>query len=534
MRLPSPRALIASALICFLTLPAAAQKAPKPKKPVPAAPAAPPPAAGPKPLSETLTTGAKSDYEAGRLLYGDGDHAGALVKFQSAFDQSKEPRLLWNMAACEKNLRHYAKVMALVERYSKEGGPLLTEQDKKDAKDLLGAIESFTAALTIDSNEAGAEVSIDDEVVGTTPLGKPIVVDLGVRRIKVKKDGFREALLAVPIGGSKEVTQAVKLEREVHEGKLTVHSSPDAAISLDGKQVGTGEFAGSVASGGHTLHVVAPGMRPYQTEVVIADNETRTVDVGLEAVQVAGPAAEKHGAFYGMELGLRTGFGKEYLHSDQSAGMIPLWFDLGYRIGAPTLLGIYGQLGWVDRSATCGIQDRHGPVPNSPLDDAVRYSYEKCMFLKVGVQLIFHTLPRTIVDPWFGFDAGFHASFNKYRSYDPLFNTYSEGTDDNASFQPGVQLGVDTHPWRDVGFGVFVQAGPEFGNEGKANNDNNGSNGSNVPCGMPGQPACPGPNSCSGSSCNNGCGSGGSCDNNNNNGPTGHWVLGVRAAYTFP
>src|SRR6476469_2894036 len=120
MRLPSPRALIASALICFLTLPAAAQKAPKPKKTVPAAPAAPPPPAGPKPLSDALTSGPNAYCEAARLLYGDGDHAGALVKFQAAFDQSKDPRLLWNMAACEKNLRHYAKVMALVERYVKE------------------------------------------------------------------------------------------------------------------------------------------------------------------------------------------------------------------------------------------------------------------------------------------------------------------------------------------------------------------------------------------------------------------------------
>src|SRR5882724_2714841 len=108
MRLPITRALIASFLICILTLPAEAQKAPNPKKGVPTAPAAPPAPPGPRPLSESLTGGAKSDYEAARLLYGDGDHAGALVKFQSAFDQSKEPRLLWNMAACEKNLRHYA------------------------------------------------------------------------------------------------------------------------------------------------------------------------------------------------------------------------------------------------------------------------------------------------------------------------------------------------------------------------------------------------------------------------------------------
>lgn len=174
------------------------------------------------------------------------------------------------MAACEKNLRHYARVMALVERYLKEGGPLLTEQDTKDAKDLLGAIESFTAALTLDVSEPGAEIAIDGQVVGITPLATPVVVDLGVRRIRVKKEGFREVVLSVPIGGSKEVTQAIKLEREVHEGRLTVRSTAGAAISIDGTDVGTGNFAASVPSGGHTLRVTAPNMRPYQTSSVLA------------------------------------------------------------------------------------------------------------------------------------------------------------------------------------------------------------------------------------------------------------------------
>jgi hypothetical protein len=526
MRLPSPRALFVSAVICIFTLPAQAQKAPKPKKGVPTAPATPPPPPGPKSLSDTLSGGAKADYEAARLLYGDGDHAGALVKFQSAFDQSKDSRLLWNMAACEKNLRHYAKVMALVDRYLKEGGALLTEQDRRDAKDLLGAIESFTAALTLDVSEAGAEVSIDDEVVGTTPLGKPTIVDLGVRRIKIKKEGFREATLSVPIGGSKEVTQNVKLEREVHEGKLTVHSAPDAVISLDGKDVGTGSFDGTVPSGGHTLRVTAPSMRPYQTEVVIADNETRTVDVALESVQAAAPPPEKHGAFNGMEIGLRTGFGKEYLQDDQHAGFIPIWFDLGYRIGTPTLLGIYGQYGWTDRSKSCGIKDRHGPNPDSPTDDNVRYAYESCHFIKAGVQLIFHTLPRTIVDPWFGFDAGFHASFNSYRSYDPVTAQYSNGSDDNPSFQPGFQLGVDTHPSREIGVGLYFHGGPEIGDEGKAHNDNGSSS---QACGQPGQPSCI--NNCANGSCN-GC-SNGSCDNQGGAKVTGHWLLGLRVAYTF-
>ena len=72
-------------------------------------------ARAPKPLSDTLTGSAKIDYDAGKLLFSDGDMAGALVKFKSAYDTSKDARLLWNIAACEKSLHHYARVLSYLD-----------------------------------------------------------------------------------------------------------------------------------------------------------------------------------------------------------------------------------------------------------------------------------------------------------------------------------------------------------------------------------------------------------------------------------
>ena len=81
----------------------------QPAAPAPETPAAesPPP---PPSLSESLSGAAKAEYDAGKLLYQDGDYAGAQLKFRAAYETSKDPRLLWNMAAAEKNLRHYAQV----------------------------------------------------------------------------------------------------------------------------------------------------------------------------------------------------------------------------------------------------------------------------------------------------------------------------------------------------------------------------------------------------------------------------------------
>src|SRR5262245_19046704 len=82
------------------------------------------------PLSEALTGSAKAEYDAGKILYADGDYAGAALKFGSAYDLSKDPRLLWNMAGAEKNHRHYARVEQLVKRYVSESGAAVNEADR--------------------------------------------------------------------------------------------------------------------------------------------------------------------------------------------------------------------------------------------------------------------------------------------------------------------------------------------------------------------------------------------------------------------
>jgi PEGA domain len=529
------QALLAVSLLTATSLPCWAAKPTKtPKaaaKPAAAAvtPPAPAPPPGPKPLTDSLTGEAKAAYDAGRLLYGDGDFAGALVKLQAAYDMTQDPRLLWNMAACQKGMRHYAKVVLLVRKYLASSGDVIAEDDRKQAQDLLSAIESFTVGLSIGVNEPDAQIVIDGEPVGTTPLPGPVTVDIGTRLIEVKKQGFVPFSQNVPVGGSKDASLAVKLVAEVHEGELTVNAPRSATILIDGKRVGVGQFVATLASGGHTLRVEAPGMRPYQSEVMVQDREKRGVDVVLEAL--VAPVSWIHetaGPLHDMELGLRMGFGtmttKARGQSDpgfrtQTVNFIPIGFDIGTRLGRPTFLGIYAEYGWLDKSNTCGIA-RHGPNSEYAGDPATRYGYTSCKMAKAGVELVFHVLPKTIVDPYFGFDFGIQGTFTHYQSFDPTTGIVSSGNDNNAALQPGFQLGVDSHPIPALGAGLFVQGGPDFGSEGKPEDNNSGSSGN-----------C---QSGSGTSCGSQCSAGQSCNQGSDANVGAHFLFGVRVAYTFP
>src|SRR5262249_53372434 len=130
-------------------------------------------------LAQSLNGEAKREYELGRELYRGGDNAGALLKFRHAFDLSGESRLLWNVAVCHKNLRQYDKALPLVDKYL-AGGATLTTAERAEATDFRAALTGLVAPVTVTSTPPGAEVFLDGERVGVTPIEKPFLVVAGV------------------------------------------------------------------------------------------------------------------------------------------------------------------------------------------------------------------------------------------------------------------------------------------------------------------------------------------------------------------
>jgi hypothetical protein len=237
----------------------------------------------PRPLAESLTGAAKDEYDKGMALWQTNrDPAKAIVKFLAAYEKSKDPRLLFNVALCARDLGQWTKVLTYARRFLDEAGTSASPEARSNADVLVRSAAPYVAKLAVQVNEPGAAIFVDDEPAGTTPLAQPLMVDIGKRRIRVTKPGFREHLREVNVVGSGDAPIDVTLERDVHEGRLVVRAGASDTISVDGKVVGTGRWEGVLPSGGHTLRVTALGMRAHQTEVVISDNQVRTVEVTLE------------------------------------------------------------------------------------------------------------------------------------------------------------------------------------------------------------------------------------------------------------
>lgn len=233
-------------------------------------------------LSESLTGPARAAFDSGKLLFANQDFGGALTEFAQAYEGSKDPRLLFNMAICEKNLHHYARMQTLLRRYQRDAGPRLTGENRAVVDDALHAIDNLVGAVSITVNEADATVSLDGANIATTPLSAPLAVDVGHHSIAVSKSGFDTVVQAIDVAGGNGLSVTLSLVKTTHLGHLTITCDAAATIVVDTSPSVDGRFDATLASGTHNIRVIESGKIPYTASVELRDGEKRTLAVSLE------------------------------------------------------------------------------------------------------------------------------------------------------------------------------------------------------------------------------------------------------------
>jgi tetratricopeptide (TPR) repeat protein len=154
--------------------------------PAPAADGAAPAAAP----TEAAIREASDHYEAGLALYADGEFKRAAIEFDRAYELVPNYRALYNIGQVRIQLHDYARASKALKAYLEQGGDKIEPERRKSVTDDLEMLATRTAQLTVESNEAGAQVLVDGELAGTTPLAEPLLLDTGDHRIAIQKDGF--------------------------------------------------------------------------------------------------------------------------------------------------------------------------------------------------------------------------------------------------------------------------------------------------------------------------------------------------------
>lgn len=165
------------------------------------------------PLAEALTGEAKALYEIGKTAFDAGDVPGALTRFSRAHELSNDPRLLWNMAACEAGLKHYARAMTLVDRYLASSGALLSDKDRAQANRFRSAAKPLVASVALTIVPADALVSVDGEPLGAVGGSATVYLDPGKRRVTFTRPGYRGLVRVEDARAGAELTWRIELAR---------------------------------------------------------------------------------------------------------------------------------------------------------------------------------------------------------------------------------------------------------------------------------------------------------------------------------
>ena len=143
-----------------------------------------------------------------------------------------------------------------------------------------------TGTISITSEPSGAEIYLDGEYQGTTPMTISDVI-LGDHKIELKKSGYEDwsASVSVKADETESVSAGLKPETEIQEtGTISITSEPSGAeIYLDGEYQGTTPMTISdVILGDHKIELKKSGYEDWSASVSVKADETESVSAGLK------------------------------------------------------------------------------------------------------------------------------------------------------------------------------------------------------------------------------------------------------------
>lgn len=272
-------------------------------------------------LRNDLADPARSHFDVATQLFQAGDYVGAFLKFNLAYKQSHDPRLLWSLAVCEKAQHRYSRALPLIARFLKEASAVTSDARRQEAEDLASLIENFVGQVHVETKVAGARVLIDDVEVGRTPLAGPLPVDMGDHRVSLIKRGYKSVTRALSVVGREdEVYLTIPMERDMPAATLEVVSGAGHWIALDGGIVGRDRWQGPVSPGKHLIKVSKADHKSREVPVDLSDGgrvtlwvEAQPLDPSekssrwpLVAVLGSATAAIAVVAYYSLQSGTST------------------------------------------------------------------------------------------------------------------------------------------------------------------------------------------------------------------------------------
>jgi hypothetical protein len=134
-----------------------------------------------EPPPDSVMVEAAERFDRGVQFYEDGEFGAALAEFLRAYELTGNWVVLYNLGQVSQGMGRRADALRYFERYLAEGGAEVDgiEGRRAEVEANLAGLRGRLALLDVEVDVEGAEVLVDDEIVGTAPLAEPVVLDPG-------------------------------------------------------------------------------------------------------------------------------------------------------------------------------------------------------------------------------------------------------------------------------------------------------------------------------------------------------------------
>jgi hypothetical protein len=221
------------------------------------------------PPSSSAATEARAHFERGVTFYNEADFPAALVEFKRAYELAPAWQVLFNIGQSYFQLRDYADALVTMTRFLDEGRDRVPESRRAVVDAERADLANRVGHAHIESNRAGATITIDGVEVGVTPLREPPLVSVGVRKVKAALPGSAplEQEVSVPAG------ETVEVHFDFPESPAPAPAPPPADA------------------------VVVPGLAMRRAPAPAASSTNHAAAITAFGVAIAGAAA---GTFFGV------------------------------------------------------------------------------------------------------------------------------------------------------------------------------------------------------------------------------------------
>jgi hypothetical protein len=208
----------------------------------------------------------------------------ALEDYKQAYELTRDPALLYNMARALEVLEDYPEALARYEDFARLASPELRGRVPK-LDELIASLRGRVTKLSVTCNVPGARVLFREKTVGqTVGGGEALVVPSasGKGVLEVEADGYIPFQRTLDLPGGGAIGVDVELVPKAVAGLLVVGSEPGGGtVFVDGRELGTAPVEASVGAGNHKVAVRLPGYAETSTSVVVSVGERRVVSIRL-------------------------------------------------------------------------------------------------------------------------------------------------------------------------------------------------------------------------------------------------------------